>query len=365
LIAVGRRGGRLFAVSALAASTVLGFSTQAMGETTPPGVEPAPPVAAPMGPAPAPSPTPSTPPATTPAAPVAPAPTGPVITTPAAPKPKAVDCRRVKCVALTFDDGPGPYTTRLLAMLRKAKVHATFFSVGEMVAARPKVEKQIAKDGHEIGNHSWSHPDLPKLTSAAISSQLDRTARQIAKATGTKPTLVRPPYGAYSPRVRKLIGGDHDAVVLWSVDPLDWKYRNSNSVYSRVTSQTKPGSIVLMHDIHGTTVAAVPRIIANLRARHYHFVTVSELYGGHLKSGHVYTDRQAAYQPKATTPAKSKTPSKVTTPTHDGAVDEGSAVFNDPGDEPTDQRGRGDAMGNTGSGGKVGRPEGDGDGVGS
>jgi peptidoglycan/xylan/chitin deacetylase (PgdA/CDA1 family) len=297
----------------------------------------------------------------------APAPAPPAAVPPAAPqpkpKPKPVDCRRVKCVALTFDDGPGPYTKRLLGMLRKAKVHATFFSVGEMVAARPEVEKLIAKDGHEIGNHSWSHPDLPKLTSAAITSQVHRTARQIAKATGEKPTLMRPPYGAYTPRVRKLIGGQDDAVVLWSVDPLDWKYRNSNSVYSRVTSQTKPGSIVLMHDIHGTTVNAVPRIIATLKARHYHFVTVSELYGGRLKAGHVYTDRSKAYHPKP----KAKAPTKTKTPTRDGATAGGGAVFSDPGDETPDQRGGGVASGSAGSGGSTGpgEPVGEGAGVAS
>jgi peptidoglycan/xylan/chitin deacetylase (PgdA/CDA1 family) len=332
MITMGRRGGRLFAVSALAATTVLGLSTQALGETTPPtgSGEPAPVTAAPMDPTPSsPSPSPAaSPPATTPAPPVV-KPTPPA----AKPAPKPVDCRRVKCVALTFDDGPGPYTTRLLGMLGKAKVHATFFSVGEMVAARPSVEKQIAKAGHEIGNHSWSHPDLPRLTSTAIESQLDRTAKKIAKATGHKPTLVRPPYGAYTPRVRKLIGDEHDAVVLWSVDPLDWKDRNSNTVYRRVTSRTKPGSIVLMHDIHGTTVAAVPRIIATLKARHYHFVTVSELYAGHLKPGHVYTDRSAAYQPKAKTKKPATTPTK--TPTEPvNSVAQGRAVFTDPGDEP-------------------------------
>jgi peptidoglycan/xylan/chitin deacetylase (PgdA/CDA1 family) len=309
MIAMGRRGGRLFAVSTLAMTTVLGISSQAVGETTPPAAgsaEPAPVSAAPIDPPP---------PAASPAAP----------SKPKAPKP--VDCRRVKCVALTFDDGPGPYTERLLGMLRRAKVHATFFSVGEMVRARPGVEKKIAEQGHEIGNHSWSHPDLPKLTSSAVLSQLDRTARSIKKATGEKPTLVRPPYGAYTPRVRKLIGGEDDAVVLWSVDPLDWKYRNSNSVYSRVTSQTKPGSIVLMHDIHGTTVSAVPRIIKTLKARHYHFVTVSELYRGHVKPGHVYTDRHSAYRPKS---KQTKTPSQPR-----NSVASGSAVFTDPGDEPT------------------------------
>jgi peptidoglycan/xylan/chitin deacetylase (PgdA/CDA1 family) len=336
----------------LAATTVLSFGTQARAETTPPAAGPpgsTPPAAAPMDPAPAPAP-----PAGAPTQPV-----GPVVKTPAAPKPKPIDCRRVKCVALTFDDGPGPYTKRLLATLRKEKVHATFFSVGEMVAARPQVEKQIAKAGHEIGNHSWSHPDLAKLTNAAITSQVSRTAHQIAKATGRKPTLMRPPYGAYTPRVRSLIGGAHDAVVLWSVDPLDWKYRNSNSVYNRVTSQTKPGSIVLMHDIHSTTVAAVPRIIATLRARHYHFVTVSELYGGHLKAGHVYSGREAAYHPKA------KSPTKAKTPTHSGAAAEGGAVFTDPGDEAGDQRGGGVANGNTGNGGSVGPGEDEGAGVAS
>ena len=108
---------------------------------------------------------------------------------------------------------------------------------------------------------------------------------------GTRPTLVRPPYGSISPRVTADLRRLGDPVILWDVDPLDWKYRNADTVYANVMDQVGPGSIVLLHDVHPTTVAAVPRILKALADRGYVFVTVSELFGGELRAGKVYTER--------------------------------------------------------------------------
>ena len=206
--------------------------------------------------------------------------------------PRHVDCSVARCVALTFDDGPGPQTPALLRMLKDAGARATFFVLGDVVTARPGALRQIAAAGHEIGNHTWSHPQLPLLSDDKVRSQLTRAADEIQTVTGTRPDLMRPPYGALNARVRGILGQRDWPMVLWSVDPLDWKDRNSDTVYRRVIAGTRPGSIVLMHDIHPTTVAAVPRILAELKRRGYTFVTVSELYGRPLSPGVTYSGRE-------------------------------------------------------------------------
>ncbi|NUR91924.1 MAG: polysaccharide deacetylase family protein [Nonomuraea sp.] len=188
-----------------------------------------------------------------------------------------VDCQKVKCVALTFDDGPGPYTRTLLRHLAAYDAHATFFVVGRNVAALPEVVREAAEAGHEIGNHTWSHPDLTRLSPARIRTQLARTDRAVEAATGTVPTLVRPPYGAWNPSVRRQAGRP---LVLWSVDTLDWRYRNSARVTRVSLKRVRPGSVILFHDIHPTTVKALPKVLKGLTARGYHFVTVGELFGG-------------------------------------------------------------------------------------
>ncbi|MEU8107141.1 polysaccharide deacetylase family protein [Nonomuraea muscovyensis] len=188
----------------------------------------------------------------------------------------APDCRRVKCVALTFDDGPGPYTATLLRHLAARKARATFFVVGQNVVAHPDLVRRAAAAGHEIGGHTWSHRDLTTLRAASIRSDLARTAKAIKAVTGVAPTLMRPPYGAQNARVRKHA---KQPMIMWSVDTLDWRYRNSARVARVAVKQARPGGIILFHDIHPTTVKAIPRVLKKLSARGYHFVTVSELLG--------------------------------------------------------------------------------------
>lgn len=208
---------------------------------------------------------------------------------------RAVDCRVQKCVAITFDDGPGLYTDKLLRALDDADARATFFVLGEVSAARPTSLRKIAAAGHEIGTHTWDHRALPTLTDAQIRSELSRSADVIEKITGTRPGLMRPPYGSLSARATGILGAREWPIILWDVDPADWKDRNADIVFKRVLSMTAPGSIVLLHDIHASTVAAVPRILAALADRGYRFVTVSELYNRPLIDGGVYYDRTDAY----------------------------------------------------------------------
>ncbi len=169
-----------------------------------------------------------------------------------------VDCRQHQCVTLTFDDGPGPYTARLLEILRVANAPATFFMIGEHVDTFPALTKQVADAGFEIGNHSYTHPDLTRMSSAEITDQLARTDAAILRVTGRRPTLLRPPYGARDAHVDRLAARAGLAEVLWDVDTLDWKYRDAKVVRGAVKRDVRRGSIILLHDIHPTTVQAVP-----------------------------------------------------------------------------------------------------------
>ncbi|MEV0380399.1 polysaccharide deacetylase family protein [Nonomuraea sp. NPDC050643] len=190
---------------------------------------------------------------------------------------KPVDCRRAKCVALTFDDGPGVYTDALLRHLAAYRARATFFVVGRNVAANPGILRRTYAAGHEIGSHTWSHPDLTRLSALGVRSELARADRAIRAAIGITPKLVRPPYGALNAAVRSQTARP---MVLWSVDTLDWRFRNSARVIRKTTASVRPGSVILFHDIHPSTVAAMPALLKVLSKRGYTFVTVSQLYGG-------------------------------------------------------------------------------------
>jgi peptidoglycan/xylan/chitin deacetylase (PgdA/CDA1 family) len=182
-------------------------------------------------------------------------------------------------IAITFDDGPNPnLTPRLLDMLKERGIKATFFVVGKNVEEYPAIVARMAAEGHEVANHSWSHPTLTKLGFESFRKQIENTNEAIAKATGKRPVLMRPPYGATNVGLNKRLNEQFGLkVILWSVDPLDWKYRNSNRVYNWIIQNTRPGSIILAHDIHGTTVAAMPATLDALLAKGYKFTTVSEL----------------------------------------------------------------------------------------
>ncbi len=182
-------------------------------------------------------------------------------------------------LAITFDDGPSTRNTpKLLDLLAAKHIKGTFFVLGECVAANPEILKRIAAEGHEIGNHTWTHASLAKSSDEKIRGELQRAEKQIIALTGMKPKLMRPPYGAMSARQRKWV---HDEfgynIVLWDVDPLDWKEPGVNVVANRIIKEARPGSIILSHDIHAPTVEAMPEVLDTLLAKGFKFVTVSEL----------------------------------------------------------------------------------------
>ncbi|WP_344263153.1 polysaccharide deacetylase family protein [Actinomadura napierensis] len=199
-----------------------------------------------------------------------------------------VDCLRVKCVALTFDDGPAESTGRLLEILAAHHVRATFFIVGEQAAKYPDLVRRETAAGHQVADHSYTHADLGKASTKKIMSELTRTQEAIRRASGVTPVMLRPPYGSVSKRLTAITQRMGLAQVLWTVDPLDWEHRDTGYVERRVLKAVRPGYIVLMHDIHPTTVEAVPAIIEKLAAKGYTFVTVPELFGGSLTPGKEY-----------------------------------------------------------------------------
>jgi len=186
-------------------------------------------------------------------------------------------------IAITFDDGPNPtQTPRLLKMLKDRGIKATFFCLGECVAQSPEVAKQIVAEGHEIANHSWSHPSLSKMSEAAVKDQLDRTHNVIKQTTGVTLTLMRPPYGNFTVKQRAWANAVWNyKIILWDVDSLDWKHRTPAKTESFIMAATKKGSIILCHDIHKTTVDAMPATLDALTAKGFKFVTVTELMKMH------------------------------------------------------------------------------------
>ncbi|HST84528.1 MAG TPA: polysaccharide deacetylase family protein, partial [Kineosporiaceae bacterium] len=212
------------------------------------------------------------------------------IATPAA---REVNCRKVKCLALTFDDGPGPHTKRLLEILAENDAHATFFLVGQNVRTYRTLTRAELDAGHQVGNHTWDHADLTHRKAADVRSEISRTNQAITSATGTTPTLVRPPYGAVNTAVRRQLTMP---IILWSVDTEDWKHHDSSYLADYTIRTARPGDIVLFHDIHATSVAAIPRILRTLTARGYHFVTLTQLYGNRkLRAGITYHTNEQAY----------------------------------------------------------------------
>ena len=182
-------------------------------------------------------------------------------------------------IAMTFDDGPSAtLTPKLLDLLAAHHIKATFFVIGENVAEHPEIVARAAREGHEIANHSWSHPNFGKMSDEGVRHQLQQTDDAIKNATGKRPRLLRPPYGSITAREKRWI---HDEfgydIILWDVDPYDWKRPGPAVVRSRILKETRPGSIVLSHDIHPGTIDAMPSTFDELEAKGFKFVTVSEL----------------------------------------------------------------------------------------
>lgn len=185
-----------------------------------------------------------------------------------------------KRIALTFDDGPDPVITpKVLGELRARGVKATFFVLGERVRLHPEILREMVAEGHEIGNHTYSHRHLPRLSNEEIEDEITRTQSLIKQAIGYEPSLFRPPYGTFRPDSRTVFEKHHLNVVLWSVDPKDWSVREEGKMYDDLIAHVHNGSIVLCHDIHHAIVDALPRILDTLLAEGYQFATVSELCG--------------------------------------------------------------------------------------
>ncbi len=203
-----------------------------------------------------------------------------------APAPGAVDCSAAKCVALTFDDGPAGHTSRLLDTLESTGTPATFFVLGQQVRTHPGLITRMVRLGMTVANHTWDHRDMRRLSLAEARDEVQQTEAAL-RALGVPPSgLLRPPYGALNADTRTL----GMALVLWDVDTLDWQNRNAQTTTDKALAQVRSGSIILMHDIHPSSVDAVPGLIRALRERGYTLVTVPQLLGA-TTAGAVYSRR--------------------------------------------------------------------------
>ncbi|RMH58282.1 MAG: polysaccharide deacetylase family protein [Candidatus Hydrogenedentota bacterium] len=182
-------------------------------------------------------------------------------------------------VAVTFDDGPDPrWTPRVLDILSYADAHATFFVLGERVEGNEKILKRMLDEGHEIGSHGFHHHAFTKLSSQQRILEISMAGDAIEKGCGVPPVLFRPPGGSISFSVlRDLSRTDVELVVMWSIDPKDWMKPGERKIWERIGREVEPGSIILLHDTHRSTVEALPVLLDLLQARGFDLVTVSDL----------------------------------------------------------------------------------------
>lgn len=189
-----------------------------------------------------------------------------------------------KLVALTFDDGPdGMYTPQILDILKKKHTPATFFVIGKQVEAHPQMMQRIVSEGHAIANHTWNHPNLSMVTTSRLVNEIRSTQRIMESTVGRAPDIMRPPYGALTKSDALVLQEMGMRVVMWNVDTLDWSGKSSKEILDIVKRDVSPGGIILQHNFHSEarvldgTVAALPKIIEELRAEGYQFVTIQTL----------------------------------------------------------------------------------------
>lgn len=185
---------------------------------------------------------------------------------------------RDRVVALTFDDGPHRTNTiEILDILKKKDVKATFFVLGNRAEMFPEIIERMAKDGHDVGNHSWNHISLTKHPLKTSLANLQRTANLISSLTKKPCILVRPPYGDTNSQVRQMVRNQGWHEILWDTDSRDWQIRNPARVFRKVVTTSGPGSVILFHDNHSVAAQILPDLIKVFKANNYKFVTVSEL----------------------------------------------------------------------------------------
>ena len=182
-------------------------------------------------------------------------------------------------VALTFDDGPHPQNTpHLLDILASYGVRATFYVIGQNARRYPEILRRIVAEGHELGNHTWTHPVLSRQGDGTVLNEIDRTQQVIWDTVGAVPVTMRPPYGSFSHRQMQMLFDQRNlSTVVWSVDPEDWRRPGVSVVAQRMIQGARPGAVILAHDIHGPTIRAVPAVLEGILARGLQPVTMSEL----------------------------------------------------------------------------------------
>jgi peptidoglycan/xylan/chitin deacetylase (PgdA/CDA1 family) len=193
---------------------------------------------------------------------------------------KITPLKQEKVIALTFDDGPWPRNTlKILDILKKNNIKATFFWVGQALKDNPQIGKQVVAEGHTIGNHTWHHW-YRRLDASTAAREIEDTAELIYKTTGVRTSLFRPPGGVMNNGVADYAKQKKDVIVMWSNDPMDYRPHSADQLTKYVIRKAQPGAIVLMHDgggNHSATVEALPQMIAKLREQGYKFVTIPEL----------------------------------------------------------------------------------------
>ncbi len=180
-----------------------------------------------------------------------------------------------KLVAFTFDDGPSYNTIKIVNTLVKYDSKATFFLVGNKIEKYAKTMDVLVKNGMDIGNHTYSHKELTKLSDKEILKEIDLTNEVIYNKTGIKPMFLRPSYGAMNKRIKKL---STMPIIIWNIDTLDWKYHNSNKIKDKILKYVSDGDIILMHDTYVATLNAIEMVIPELKKQGYKIVSVSELF---------------------------------------------------------------------------------------
>jgi len=196
-------------------------------------------------------------------------------------------------IALTFDDGPSRFTAQILDTLAQYDARATFFVLGERVTENPLTTRRIVREEHEILGHSWNHRDMSVQSRANISSAITRTSSVLYGVAGVRTQLFRPPYGAFNARVREVAAELGYALVMWTVDPQDWRLRNQcvDYLYNHIINNAYDGAIVVLHDVFASTADAMELVIPRLIADGFELVTVTELleyFFGEIVPGRVY-----------------------------------------------------------------------------
>lgn len=197
-------------------------------------------------------------------------------------------------VALTFDDGPyGKVTNRIVKVLKKNDARATFFVVGNRISKYPEALKNAAKNGNQIGTHTYAHSNLSKMKKSEIKKEMKKAISSVEKVIGEPPAILRPPYGSINDKVRETVG---IPMICWNVDTEDWNKKSKKAVLKECKN-IKDGDIVLMHDLYSNTAAAVESLVPALTKKGYQLVTIEELFyykGIELKKGKVYYNGKVA-----------------------------------------------------------------------